>query len=73
MIYGSCWGEVLDACAVSSEMPPRGSTLGGGAGGTSGVVYGVANLEGGVEALLYGFNVCIFGVSCVGVVILKLS
>ena len=45
MISGTCWVGCLGDYPGWNVMSPCGSTLGGGAGGVSGVVSGYAPLE----------------------------
>ena len=54
-------------------MPPVGSTLGGGAGATSGVTYAVSTLIGGARSLCCGGTVFVGAFACGGATILKVS
>ena len=47
IICGTCWDGRLGARTGWNVMSPRRSTLKGGAGAASGIVYGVCTLRGG--------------------------
>ena len=70
---GSRWGGGLSDCPVWSDMPPAGSTLGGGSGGIYGFTYAVSTLIGGASSLFCGGTVFVGGFACGGATMLKVS